>query len=139
MIRFVLDTNVLMAALLSPRGAPFRLVELCSEGLADVVVSPMLLCEFERVLGRPHLRAQIDDAERASFIEQLRLDAVLVPDPAPTERMTADPGDEYLVLLARASKADAIVSGDHHLLELDSPIARVITPRAALALLERLN
>lgn len=56
--------------------------------------------------------------------------AVLVEDPPALPGVTADPADDYLVALARAEGADAIVSGDRHLLELERPRPPVLTARA---------
>jgi predicted nucleic acid-binding protein len=50
--------------------------------------------------------------------------------------VTADPDDDYLVALAVAAGADALVSGDVHLTELvDAPVI-VLTPRQVLERLE---
>lgn len=53
---------------------------------------------------------------------------ISVADPLSDERITCDPDDDYLVALARASGADALVSGDRDLLEanVDVPVLRPI-------------
>ena len=55
------------------------------------------------------------------------------PDPPAA---TADPKDDYLVALTRSAGAAALVSGDAHLVELPSQLCRVLTPRAAVSLVE---
>jgi len=52
------------------------------------------------------------------------------PEP-PAVPLSEDPGDEYLIQLARAARADALVSGDPHLTRLRSRIP-VKTPREFL-------
>ena len=51
----------------------------------------------------------------------------------PVPRLTPDPGDDYLVALARSSHADLIVTGDRHLLDLTDAHPPVIGPAAFLA------
>lgn len=132
MTRVVVDPNVLIAALLSPRGAPAALYGELAGGRFDLVVSPQLLAELERVLSREKFRryASLDQAHR--YIRAIARLAVLAEDPPPLPGVTADPADDYLVALARAEQADLIVSGDRHLLELEHPRPPVVTPRAFL-------
>jgi predicted nucleic acid-binding protein len=54
------------------------------------------------------------------------------PDPEITVGVTPDPGDDYLVALARAAKAHFLISGDPHLTELKQAHPPVLTPRAFL-------
>lgn len=96
MARVVVDPNILVAALISPRGAPAALYGGLAGGRFELIASPQLLAELERVLSREKFR---------------------------------DPADDYLVALARAEGADAIVSGDKHLLELERPRPPVVTAR----------
>lgn len=115
-MRCVLDTNVLVAALLSPRGAPAGLLRRWLEGAFEVVVSPLLLAELQRVLAYPKIRTRVSEAEAEAFVAPLTAGATLVEDPggASPARMP-DPKDDYLVALAEASRS-VIVSGDQHLL-----------------------
>jgi len=134
--RAVVDPGVLIAAFLSPRGAPAALFRQWVDGVFDLIVSPKLLAELERVLLRPKFRAYATEAEARVFIAVLAGKALMIADPADVERVTPDPGDDYLVALARAARASVLVSGDRHLtrLSIDPPL---ITPRAFLDELER--
>ena len=53
-MRFVLDTNVLVAALRSDRGASRRLLLSALSGEIQAIVSVPLMIEYESVLTRPH-------------------------------------------------------------------------------------
>jgi putative PIN family toxin of toxin-antitoxin system len=67
MYRFILDTNVLVSALISRNGASFQLLSLVGTDSFEVALSPALVLEYEAVLkensGRRILlsHAQIDD------------------------------------------------------------------------------
>ncbi|MBB4664517.1 putative toxin-antitoxin system toxin component, PIN family [Conexibacter arvalis] len=130
MARVVVDPNVLVAALISPRGAPAALYGALAGGRFELIASPQLLAELERVLSRGKFRryASLDQVHR--YVRAIARLAILVEDPPALPGVTADPADDYLVALARAERADAIVSGDKHLLELERPRPPVVTARA---------
>jgi hypothetical protein len=66
-----------------------------------------------------------------------RLGSRLVDDPSPEDTpITADPGDDYLVALARAAQADYLVSDDHTSPISLIPLRRVLTPRQLIDLVQ---
>lgn len=132
MLRVVIDVNVFVAALLSPRGVPARVIRGWADREYQLVISPLLLSELERVIRRPKFRRSIREAEITGLLSALAEDAEYVADPAAQPGLTADPDDDYLVALARSADADCIVSGDVHLLEMDDPRPPVLQPRAFL-------
>lgn len=134
-LRAVLDTNVLVSALLSATGPPAALIARWERGELEVVVSESLLTELERTLARPSIRARLA-GEASSVLGVLRDSAVVADDPRePGPIRSADPDDDYLIALACSTQA-ALVSGDTHLLSLAERIP-VYSPREFLELLER--
>lgn len=129
-MRAVLDVNVLISAILSPRGAPAQLLRRWLAGEFELIVSETLLAEFRRAVAYPKVRVHIPPADAEFFIESLRRSATLVEDtPAPTPGST-DPGDDYLLALARQASA-VLVSGDRHLLDLGEKLP-IRSPRTFL-------
>jgi putative PIN family toxin of toxin-antitoxin system len=117
-VRAVLDVNVLISAILSPTGAPARLLLAWQAGGFELVVSPSLLDELRRALAYPKVRRLIPTAEAEAFVAWLAEVATLTPDPAgPPPVRSADPDDDYLVALA-ADRDAVLVSGDHDILSL---------------------
>jgi predicted nucleic acid-binding protein len=94
------------------------------------------LGELEQVLSRPKFHQAAREDEVRVYVDALAREGVLVLDPEQIPAVTPDPGDDYLVALAAAAGADAIVSGDRHLTELHDPLAPVLTPRELLARLK---
>ena len=137
MPRAVLDPGILIAALLSPKGAPAGVLLAWLEGRFQLVVCPHLLSELEKVLSRPKFRRYLTKEEVTSYARLLRNAAILVPDSTPQPGITPDPGDDYLVALARESGAEFLVSGDPHLTGLRRVRPRVVTLRAFLDMLQR--
>ena len=136
MLRLVLDSNIFISALVHRHGTTGRLLDLWRAGMYDLIVSDRLLGELEAVLRRPKFgRVGAEDA--AELLGVLRESALRAPDPPAGAPLTRDPADDYLIRLAHAANAHAVVSGDAHLLELPPTVCRVLTPRAAVELLER--
>jgi hypothetical protein len=120
--RAVLDPGVLVSALITPTGAPARLLLSARTGSFDLVVSPLVLEELESVLRREKFRRYIDLDGVAAYMHLLRRDAEVVADPeGPPPIRCADPDDDYLIALAHSQRA-ALVSGDRHLLDLAEKI-----------------
>jgi uncharacterized protein len=134
--RIVFDPGVLISALISAEGAAAEALDRWREGEFDLVVSPELLGELQRVLLRRKFRSYVTEDEAQQYVAALAKDGLVMSDPVPSvEPLTEDPADDYLVSLARTAGADALVSGDAHLTGLDAPEPPVLTPRQFLELL----
>lgn len=134
-MRAVLDPNVIVSALLSPQGAPARIVREWLDGGYDLVVSPLLLAELERVLAYPKLRERVAKGESQELLDLLQRGGDLHADPADEPPVRSpDPGDDYLIALAASSGA-VIVSGDRHLLGLSKDLP-VYSPAQFLEVIE---
>lgn len=105
------------------------------EGRFELIVSERLLAELEGVLARTKFRRYVALEDVRRYVASLRREGRLVADPAAVERMSEDPGDDYLIALARVSGAHVLVSGDPHLTSLRLPWLRTATPREFLELL----
>lgn len=101
----------------------------------ELGVSPRVLAELEDVLRRPKFDHYATDNDVDELLDALREDVVYADDPLVIEPVSVDPRDDYLVALARESGAFALVSGDRHLLELDTR-PPVLTPRELLGLIQ---
>jgi putative PIN family toxin of toxin-antitoxin system len=128
--RVVIDPGVLVSAFISPRkAAPALLVEAFLDGHFDVLVSPLLIAELTDVLGREKFAKHAAEGRATAFVAVLLDRAEMVEDGELVSERTADPDDDYLISLAQKQEADAIVSGDRHLLDAASSDLSVLTPR----------
>ena len=114
-MKVVADTNVLVSALIFPGGPPEAFYRLALEGKIELVTSRPLLAELARVLnekfGWQPERAQ-------ELIEQLIRLGEIVDPKEPIVEIDVDPTDNRVLEAALEGHADAIVSGDQHLLAL---------------------
>jgi putative PIN family toxin of toxin-antitoxin system len=121
-VRAVLDPNVIILAVLSPKGAPAETLRVWIQGGYELIVSPLLLAELGRALGYPKLRKRIGARQASLVIDWLQSSATVVKDPvAPPSVRSPDPGDDYLIALAESEQA-VLVSGDDHLLGLSESL-----------------
>ncbi len=131
MIRIVLDTNQFVSALLKPGSIPDRIVQMVREGHVLLLMSDAICDEIFRVLAYPKIRKRItaSDADLQNLAQLLRTVAIITPDIIILPQLAADPDDTKFLGCALEGRADFIVSGDHHLTDLDMYRGiRVVTP-----------
>jgi uncharacterized protein len=110
-MRVVLDTNILLSALINRHRTPAQLITGWRERRYDLITSTEQLIELGDVARRPVLRARIVPSTVGRLIRDLRqLAEVLTRLPA-VER-SADPADNFLIAMAEAGNANYLVSGD---------------------------
>ncbi len=130
--RLVIDSGVLISAIITPLGPSADLLRAIRAGSVVLIASPKLLGELRAVLSREKFRRYLTQDEADEYVDGLHVVSELIDDPPDPPAVSRDAKDDYLVALANASGAAALVSGDQDLLVL--PSSRVMTPRQALGL-----
>jgi len=114
--RYVLDTGVLVSALLLPRSVPRQAVD---RAFADgiVLASVATIDELDDVLRRPKFDRYVQEDERLRFLARFIRDTSLI---AVTDIVSEcrDAKDNKFLELALSGKGTCIVSGDSDLLVL---------------------
>lgn len=123
MIRIVIDTNLLVSAILTPQGNPAKILKLILQGKFPLILSPAILEEIHRVLRYPKLlklmsKNKITLQEVDNFIDKLIKIAVITPGNLDLEVIQEDPSDNMILACAVEGEADFIITGDHHLTDL---------------------
>ncbi len=137
MIRLVLDTNVLLSALLSPASPSAEILSLWRDRKVAVLTAAEQIDEITRVTRYPKLRALLPSALAGRLVNRLR-DVALMVEELPIVDRSPDPDDNYLLALAEAGEAQFLVTGDKPLLGLKRHRStRIVTPATLLALLRR--
>lgn len=139
MLRAVLDTNVIISGIIG-HGPPAQILDAARIGQSNLVTSAELMAELEAVAGRPgivnkypyvldNLKAIVD------FLSSFSVGgASLSGNPA----IVQDPRDVPVLACAVAGKANYIVSGDPHLLNLkEFHSTRIVSPREFMDILGR--
>lgn len=130
-MNIVLDTNVLVSALLSPFGPPGRILDLGLAGKVRLIYDDRILAEYRAVLMRPkfgfdrrHIDALLEEFISAGF-------SVLAP---PLLLALPDPADAVFVEVTAAAQAPLVTGNGRH---FPPDICAGITVLAPAAFLER--
>jgi uncharacterized protein len=110
-VRVVIDTNVLVSALLSPTSLPAALVTLWREGRFTLLTAEPQLEELTRVTRYPKLRARLNPALAGRLVNELR-DLAEPVSPLPSVDVSPDPYDNYLLAIASGGRANSLITGD---------------------------
>jgi uncharacterized protein len=109
MIRVVLDTNVLVSAMISANGNEALLVLAVQQGLIEPCFSQEILYEYSSVLIRPKFsfsRTEVD-----ALLGLLRRRGRFL-SPVPQERVSPDPGDDKFIACALMGNVQFLVTGN---------------------------
>jgi putative PIN family toxin of toxin-antitoxin system len=130
-MRAVIDTNVLVSAMLTPAGISAQLVEAIRTGKLQPVLSHEIFMEYVRVLNRP--RFGFDNSEVASLLEDMTSLALFVRPPFKVAGILPDPDDERFIAAALHAVCHVITGNAK-----DFPAStgvKILSPAEALALL----
>ncbi len=121
MLQVVLDTNILVSAVLARFGVPAQIVDAWQAHEFLLVSHEAAIAEVERVLNDLLSlgKYRITEEDISRLFHLLQSDALLVLDLANVaDIIPAHPADELFLSIALAGEAQVIVSGDKHLLGL---------------------
>ena len=110
-MRLVIDTNIMISALLAGTSLPAHLIVLWREGRFDLLTSAEQLDELMRVTRYPKIRERLAPALAGRLINEIRDLAVLLTE-LPVVTASPDPHDNYLLAMAASGGADFLVTGD---------------------------
>ena len=133
MVRVVLDTNVVVSALRSRRGASFALLEHLEHGDFEVAVSVPLVLEYEDVLLRKPITGALTAQDVREFLDAFCSLAHRQPIFFLWRPLLPDPKDDMVAELAVAAECFAVVTHNvRDFLGLDAFGVKVLTPAQLL-------
>jgi putative PIN family toxin of toxin-antitoxin system len=115
--RFVLDTNVIVSAVLFPNSQPNLAIKQ-AQNIGTIIQSPATWLELEKVLARPKFDRYVTQAERQAFLLDFSQTIDLILENSFTTNECRDPKDNKYLELAVNGKAEYIITGDQDLLVL---------------------
>lgn len=131
-MRVILDTNVLLAALISPHGPPDTIYRAWRAVRFELVTSRAQLDELRRVSRYPKLRAILPAHRVGTIVSNMHRAVVLdTLRPLPTGIEVDDPDDAFLLAMTIDGGADWLVTGDRRaglLQRASAGRARIVTP-----------
>jgi uncharacterized protein len=109
--RVVLDTNVLISALMVQTGKPAAIYRAWQEGHFTLLTCAEHLDELRATLSKPAIAERIKPYKAGGLVNELKGLAEMV-GPLPHVERSLDPTDDFLLALCEAGKADYLVTGD---------------------------
>lgn len=132
MIRLVLDTNVVVSAVINGSGFEAQVLDIALAGRVASFVTEAILLEYEEVLSRPKfgfMRADVDAVMRL-----IRMRATLV-HPKRRVRVSSDEEDNRFLECAAEARADFLVTGNLRHFPASWGRTRVVTGRQMVELM----
>jgi putative PIN family toxin of toxin-antitoxin system len=117
-VRIVIDTNVLISAIFWT-GKPKQLLNKVRHRKVTFITSENLLAELKEVLMRKDKPFKLSDEEADRIVSAMRTLAETVPTHSQVD-VCQDERDNKVIECALDGKAECIISGDLHLLGLES-------------------
>ena len=120
-MRAVIDTGVLVSALIRKRGTTGDVLRALRDGHFTAIYTTDIIVEIIDVLGRAGFRTKyhIEPDDITALVNLIRLRGELV-NPARKVTVCRDPKDNKFLEAALATQTDCIVSGDGDLLDMTS-------------------
>lgn len=135
-MRLVLDTNVLLTAMMSPSSTSAQILSFWRDRKIAVLTGAEQIEEVARVTRYPKIRARLLPALAGRLVNRLR-DVAIVVEKLPALDLSPDPDDNYLLALAEVGQAQFLVTGDKQLLRPKRhKSTRIVTPEALIELLK---
>lgn len=138
-MRIVLDTNVFVSALIRPESVPAQIVQAWRKEEITLLTSPAIISEIERVLQYPHIKnlSSLTDERIIALLQLLTRKSLHTPERLKLSVILEDPDDNVILSCAVEGRADYIVSGDKHLLQINEYDGiHILTPRQFLDVLK---
>ena len=136
MPRIVLDTNVLISALIKP-GKPRDLLLEIAKGKFQLVLSRQILDEFARTVADPKISRYVDEEDITRYMKVIGSAATIVSVKSRFRVVKQDPSDDIILRTAYDGKARYVVTGDEHLLSLKQyRRVKILTISEALEMLK---
>ncbi|NNJ97304.1 MAG: putative toxin-antitoxin system toxin component, PIN family [Gammaproteobacteria bacterium] len=110
-MRVVLDTGILIAALITTDTPPALIYQAWRKKRFELITSDWQLDEFRRVSRYSKLRRFLKPGEAGNLVNGLRLQATVL-EVLPTVDLSPDPDDNPVLAMAKASQAQYLVTGD---------------------------
>lgn len=135
-MRVVLDTNILVSALIAPTGTPAAIYNAWVEGKFTLLTCAAHLEEVRSTLLKPRVIELVKPYRAGRLVNQIKRLAQDI-DPLPHVERSPDPTDDFLLALSEAGSAEYLVTGDKSgLLVLGRHKAtQIVSARDFLALL----
>lgn len=140
--RAIIDTNLLISAVIVPKGLPNKLIRAWQKDSITLILSPRLIRELEEVSQRDKFKQyHLFNEQMVELVDNIKAFAEIIPS-MPEEQLpvhSRDPKDDKLLACALSANADYLITGDEDLLILNGNSVlgnlKIITAKDFLSLI----
>jgi putative PIN family toxin of toxin-antitoxin system len=132
--RLVLDTNVVLSAVLKPDGLQRLIFQVALSPFCEVFVSAPILTEYEDVLSRKRFKLQPDEVQ--AVMRLIKTTATLVT-PQNTVMAASDPDDNMFLECSEEAEANYLVTGNKKHFPAKWGVTKVVSGREMMDLMLR--
>ncbi len=135
MLKVVLDTNILVSSIFWS-GASYKILGLITKGRIESYTSKVILNELKQVL-KSKIKYHLPEAKIQEILELTKLHSFLV-NPKLKVNIVNDSKDNKFIECAIEAKANYIISGDRHLLDIKKyKNIQIVTPSEFLKIFKK--
>lgn len=119
-LKVVLDTNLLISAIIAPNSPPDRILRAWFKGYFSLLIPKKQISEIKNVTKREKFKAYPLFSERIEeLVEVIEFAAEIIDSSQETGIHSRDPKDDFILSAALGASANYLVTGDKDLLSLD--------------------
>lgn len=120
-MKIVIDANLFASGLIKPNSNPGKILDLVQQNQVELILSPSVIKEIKRILLYPKIKKyhRKTPKEIDVYFEDILMFAWIIESDETVEIIKDDLVDNKYLACAFEDEADYIVSGDHHLLDIE--------------------
>jgi len=139
MLKVVVDTNVIVSALLKRQSNPALIISVILQGNCKLCLSEEIFIEFEEVLARDKFK-RLDRLKVKELLFGLKKNSLWVVPKISVNDVAKDPSDNTFLECALEARADFLITGNiHHFPVKQFHQTRIVSPVEFLNLITKLN
>ncbi len=139
MIKLVLDTNVIISALIKSQSIPALILSLVLQGDCHLCLSNEILGEYTGVLKRNKFK-RLDKASVGKLLSVLKKNALWVIPNCSMDDLVSDLSDKIFLECAVAAKADFIITGNKKHFSVEKVNhCKILSPREFITNFPKIN
>ena len=116
-MRVVIDTNIFISSFFNPNGNPKRVIDLWKNGKITICITEEILKEYVKVLAGLGFSNEPELEELLGLFKK-KNNIIYIASTPKFNLIKDDPDDDKFIECAVAARAQYIISGDKHLLNL---------------------
>lgn len=136
MLKIVIDTNIIVSALIKPGSSPELIILMILNDQASLYISHDIFQEYDQVLSRGKFGKYLNSKSIKSFLSEIKHRAIKIRPQTTVQVVKEDPADNKFLECALEAKADFFITGNkRHFPFKKFHETRIVTPAEFLSMM----